>query len=369
MKKLAVICAGYGQLALVEKAIEMGIETHCFSWDKEGYTDCKGIADYFHPISILEKEQVLEKCREIAIDGITSINNDYAIPIVAYVAQNMGLPGNSYEDMLNASGNKYAMRQAFYKHGVKSPKFVIAHEDTDLSEFKYPLIVKSTDRSSSVGIIKVEKEKDLKDAVKQAQDLSFQKQAIIEEFITGAEASVDTISFNGEHFILAIKEREMIMVNNLPQKMASHFPFDLPAEIKTKIETETIKALNSINYRYGASNSEFKITEDGEVFIIEINPRMAGGSSHILLKLHNGYDFMKGIIDVALGQFEKPVFTHKKYSGDYVCRENTDNIKQIIENKENDPDIVEAEFYSEEDKYLGRIGHFVYQSDRKRRWS
>jgi len=367
MKKLAIICADYDQIPIVKKAKEMGVETHCFSWDKEGYTQCKGIADYFHPISILDKEKLLEKCKEIEIDGVTSINNDYAIPIVAFVAQSMGLPGNNYEDMIIA-GSKYTMRQAFYNHGVKSPRFVIFQKGVDLSEFQYPLIVKVTDGTCSVGVIKVEKEEDLSEAINQVQKSSVRKEIIIEEFITGAEASVDTLSCNGNHHILVIKEREMKIVNNKPQKVANHLPFELASDIQNKIVVETQKALDSINYKNGASNSEFKITDAGEVYAIEVNPRLAGVYTHRLIKLHNGYDYFKGLIDVALGQFEKPVFTQNKYSGEYVCRENTENIKQIIENQKDDPDIIDARLYGKDSSYLGRIGHLIYQSDRKRRW-
>jgi len=364
-KKLAIICAGTSQLPLVFKAKEIGVETHCFAWDREGYTQCKGIADYFHPISILEKEQILEKCREINIDGIASIANDYAVPIVAFVAQEMNLPGNCYEDMLIA-GNKFTMRQAFLKHGVKSPRFTIVHDGVDLSSFKYPLIVKATDRNCSIGVIKVEKEEDLQNAIKQARELSFIDEVIVEEFITGAEAGVETISWNGEHHILAIKERVKTIVNNTPCRMATHLPFELASDIHDKVIIETKKAMDSFNFKYGAGITELNITDNGEVYVIETTPRM-GGSTPLLLKLHNGYDIVKGVIDVALGQFEKPIFTHKKYSGEYICRENTENIKRVIENKENDPDIVKAVFFNE--SFLGKIGHFFYQSEQKRRWT
>ena len=61
-KKLAIIGASYLQLPLVERAKKMGIETHCFAWS-EGAV-CKEVADFFHPISILEKEAILQKCIE-----------------------------------------------------------------------------------------------------------------------------------------------------------------------------------------------------------------------------------------------------------------------------------------------------------------
>ena len=42
-KKLAIIGADINQMPLLEKAKELGIESHCFSWDKENYTHCKGL--------------------------------------------------------------------------------------------------------------------------------------------------------------------------------------------------------------------------------------------------------------------------------------------------------------------------------------
>jgi len=367
-KKLAIIRADDSQLPLVTKAKEMGIETHCFAWDREGYTQCKEIADYFYPISILEKEQILEKCKEIEIDGVTSILSDNAVPTVAYVAQGMGLIGNRYEDMLILR-SKYKARQTYFKKGINSPRFALAQEDVDLTGFKYPLIVKPVDRCDSDGAIKIEKEEDLQAAILHAKESSYSKEVLIEEFITGLEVSIDSISWNGVHYIMAIKEREMIIIDNYPEKIAGHYPFDLPQHIHAKIIEETQKALNSINYKYGASNTEFRLTDEGELFVLEVNPRMAGEKSHILMNLYNGYDVVKGVIDVALGQFTEPVFPYKKYSGIYYCRKNTEWIRKVIENKENDADIIEGDFYEKEfSEISGRTGYFIYQSDYKRRW-
>ena len=71
MKKLAILGASYLQEPLVLKANQMGLETHCFAWDNEDAV-CKEIAHYFYPISVLEKESILNKCIEIGIDGITT---------------------------------------------------------------------------------------------------------------------------------------------------------------------------------------------------------------------------------------------------------------------------------------------------------
>ena len=110
MKKIAVIGASYLQEPLVRKAKEMGIYTLCFAW-RDGAV-CADIADEFYDISIVEKEQILEICRKAEIDGVCTIASDVAAPTVAYVAEQMGLIGNSYESAVRAN-NKYLMRNAF----------------------------------------------------------------------------------------------------------------------------------------------------------------------------------------------------------------------------------------------------------------
>ena len=94
MKTLAIIGASYLQRPLVEKAKAMGLRTICFAW-AEGAV-CKDIVDVFYPISIVEKEQILAICQQEKIDGICTIASDVAAPTVAYVAEQMGLVGNSY---------------------------------------------------------------------------------------------------------------------------------------------------------------------------------------------------------------------------------------------------------------------------------
>ena len=368
-KKLAIICADSFQIPLVNKAKEMGIETHCFAWEKrEQDTVCKGIADFFHPISVVEKEKVLEKCREIKINGVTSVRVDFAIPTVAFVAQNMGLPGNSYEDMLIPI-NKISMYQTFQKHGVSLPRFAIVNENIDLTGFNYPLVVKPADNTGSYGVIKVEKKEDLQWAIEYSKGMSRKGEVIVSEFIAGSEVSIDSISWNGKHYFLAIKDKEFIKNNKDFILLAEHFPSQLSFDIQENIKTETLKILDVINFKYGVANTQFKINEKGELFAIEVNPRMPGDQVPAIMKLHNGFDLLKGVIDVALGQFDEPVFTNNQYSGSYYFHDETPWAGHIIENAENDPDIIEAILFEEEEKFKGYNGYFLYQSDKKRRFS
>ena len=180
-KKLVIIGANDFQNRLILKAKSLGYETHVFAWE------CGDIgektADYFYPVSIVEKEQILEKCREIRPDGICSIASDLAAVTVNYVAENLGLPCNSTAHT-PIQTNKYLMRQALSSAGIPCPKFLQTGDHVDLgllNDFSFPVIVKPTDRSGSRAIMKVESPDGIQAAVKVACGASFEKKAIIEE--------------------------------------------------------------------------------------------------------------------------------------------------------------------------------------------
>ncbi|MBO7618377.1 MAG: ATP-grasp domain-containing protein [Bacteroidales bacterium] len=366
MKRLAIIGASYLQLPLVKKAKEMGVYTLCFAWE-EGAV-CKGVADEFYPISIVEKERILQVCREKQIDGICTIASDVAAPTVAFVAEHLGLVGNSYEVALRSS-NKYQMRNAFVMAGVPCPKYqVVTTTDEVHGELDSPLIVKPTDRSGSLGITKVTRQEGLVPAVDNALGCSFKHEAILEEFIEGREISVEFISYQGKHYPLQITDK---VTTGAPHfvELEHHQPADLNREQVHAIYELTERALNALGVTNGASHSEYKITADGKVVVMEIGARMGGdfiGSD--LVYLSTGYDYLKGVIDVALGRFEKPTFGTPHCSGVFFLCEETRRLRDLIK-KGDAPQIVRSEIT---DHVLHRVkcsadrsGYMIYQGDKR----
>ena len=294
MKSLAIIGASYLQRPLVERAKEMGLRTICFAW-AEGAV-CKDLCDVFYPISITEKEEILRICREEHIDGICTIGSDVAAPTVAYVAEEMGLIGNSYEAAVRAH-DKHLMHEALVAAGVDCPR-------TDGTAL--PVVVKPTDRSGSLGVQKVERKEDLEPAITKAKALSMSGQVIVEEYIEGREISVEMISCRGVHYALQITDK---VTTGAPHfvELEHHQPSDLPADTQTHIFEITRRALDALGITNGASHSEYKITNEGRIVVMEIGGRMGGdfiGSD--LVKLSTGYDFVEGVIRVALGEIIHP---------------------------------------------------------------
>ena len=309
MKKIVIIGANDFQNPLILKAKEMGFETHVFAW-QDGSVGEK-TADYFYPISIVEKEQILEVCKKIKPDAVATIASDLANITVQYIAKNLGLPANS-DKCIETSTNKYSMRCAFKENNVSTPYFALVSDvsDLDFEKFSFPVIVKPTDRSGSRGITKVLCKEDLKAAIELSCEQSFDKKAILEEYIEGPEYSCECISHNGEHTMLTVTKK---FTTGAPRFIETgHIePAPLSDEMLDKVKNEIFSGLDALEIKFGASHSEFRITPSGDVRIIEIGSRMGGdciGSD--LVRLSTGYDFVKMVIDTACGK--KPDFSRIK---------------------------------------------------------
>lgn len=299
-KNLAIIGASYLQMPLIEKAKELGYTTHVFAWAAGDVGEAA--ADHFYPISIVEKEQILEQCREIGICGICSIASDLAMLTVNYVANALGLPCNSPE-ATRKSTNKHLMRQAFEEGGDPSPKSILVDGNTDLTALRlqYPVIVKPTDRSGSRGIFKLESPAGLSQAVAQAMAQGFEKKALVEEFAEGQEYSVEYVSSRGQHHFLAMTLKYTTGAPHFIET-GHREPAPVSAEILEKVQQVVPHALDSLGLTTGASHSELKIDDKGNIRLIEIGGRMGGdciGSD--LVRYSTGYDFVRMVIDAACG--------------------------------------------------------------------
>ena len=153
-------------------------------------------------------------------------------------------------------------------------------------------------------------------------------------------------------------------------ELEHHQPSSLPIDIQNKIKVLVPQALDALHIRYGASHSEIKITEDGDIRFIEIGARMGGdfiGSD--LVKLSTGYDFLDATIQGAMGIFKEPLIIEHNYSGVYFLSKETEKLLPIIENYKNFPEIVEAKITNSTLKNIecsgDRSGYIIYKSNKQ----
>lgn len=369
-EKIVIIGANAFQNKLIEKAKEKGYETHVFAWkcgDIGEYT-----ADFFYPISIVEKEKILLYCKQIEPNGICSIGSDLAVPTVNYIADKLGLVGNDKICSI-LSTNKYEMRTALWKNGLPSPRFCKWNSIEDMykvKEMDFPLIIKPVDRSGSRGISKVLDMSQIKEAIEYAKSASFSKEIIIEEYVDGTEYSIEYVSINGKHYFLAATRKYTTGAPNFVE-IAHYQPACIDGQTLSNIQNVLEKAFDILHIKNGASHSEVMLRSNGEIKIIEIGSRMGGdciGSD--LVPISTGFDYVGAVIDISCGNIPALIETKTlkiAFIKFILSKEDIDSMNQVKkEFKLNVKEVCLENMYNNSNRCRNsaeRMGHYILSLD------
>ena len=294
--KLAVIGASIGQMPLVRKANEMGIHTICFAWDNGAV--CKDICSEFYPISIFETDKIVETCRSINVDGVATTASEETALVASVVTEELGLVGNPSSVIRNIQQKNIVRKLTSKVEGLDKPQVWTLRQ---LDRITYPCVVKPASGSAKKGVSFCDNPEKLTQAIEYAKAAN--DEVLIEEYIPGEEFSVESLSFNGKHHVIQITRK---ITTGYPHfvELEHHQPADLSEHMRKKIADLVGRLLTSVGFLHGASHTELKVHDD-RVFLIEINPR--GGGDHIsdtLVGLSTDCDYVKEIVNIALGKYE-----------------------------------------------------------------
>ena len=156
--RVLMIGAGIGQIPLCQLIKQRG----CFLIvvTIPGNYPCIALADKVYFIDIYDREEIVRVAREENIDAVISDQNDLMMPTVAYVAEHLGLPGNTFAQV-NSYCNKNIFRENCDKLSIPSPKHCKVHQQeipADFTNVSFPWVVKPEDSQSSIGVAKVDNE-------------------------------------------------------------------------------------------------------------------------------------------------------------------------------------------------------------------
>lgn len=361
--KLAVIGASLGQLPLCLKAKEMGLEVHCFAWP-EGAV-CKDVVDYFHPISIVEKDKVVSLCRELQIDGVVSNASELTSEVVAYVSENLGLNGVPYRT-LDQLHNKFLVRQLSEKiEGLSTPKY---YKYQGIDKGIYPCVIKPCVGSAKAGVSFASNKEQFEEAIEYAKK-STAGDIIVEEYIEGNELSIESLSYKDHHQVIQITDKENSSAPHFVE-LGHHQPAAISEMLRNKIEVTIPLLLHTIGYTNGASHIEMKYKGEN-LYLIEANLRGGGGGiSDKLVQLSSGIDYLRCMIEVALGVYKSPVrVSSPSYAGIYYLCKQTERYLSFFENAQSNEWFVEGKIknktLTESHSNYERDGYVIYKSSRK----
>ena len=369
MKRILIIGASILQLPAILKAKEMGYYVATADYNPEAV----GIpfADEYFNVSTIDVDGVVKAAQEFGADGIMTLATDMPMRAVARACEVLGLNGISFETAVKAT-DKGEMIKAFEEHGVEHPWYFVAKDPDSFEQIfdkvTYPCIMKPTDNAGSRGVVKCNSAEELREAYSYSSGESRGGAVIVEEYLQGPEFSIEVMVTDGVPHVLQITDK---CTTGAPHfvELEHHQPANLSRQQYSEIYGLTEKALDALGVTNGASHAEYKITEEGKVYVMEIGARMGGdfiGSD--LVKLSTGYDFLDGVINVALGQFEEPVFGEPHHAGVYfLCEETKQFLTTFKEAKQ--PQLVRVEITDEVLRPVkcsaDRSGYLIYQGNEK----
>lgn len=359
--KIAIIGAASGQLPLCHKAHEMGLETYCFANVDGG---CADVVDHFYPVSIIEKDAIVSICREQQIDAIATNASELTAVVAAYVAEQLGVIGPSYSALLSARNKAYVRSIVNQIEGLETVKYSLFNGSNDM----YPCVVKPTIGSAKKGVSFVENATQFANAVTYAS--SDKADILIEEYIDGKELSIECLSYKGKHYVIQITDKDSSGPPHFAE-LGHHQPAMVPEIIKQKIYKSIPQLLSSLDYQNGPSHIECKYLSD-KLYLIEANLRGGGDNiSNVLVQLSTGIDYLKGIIDIALGTFQETDILPRtnSYAGIYYLCAQTAKWLPFFEAANKQPWFVEGQIYStdlhESHSNYERDGYVIYHSSHK----
>lgn len=247
------------------------------------------VFDYTNLNQTLEFVQSISKIHPI--DCVISFTED-AQEITAKLNEIMGLPGIPVQ-LTRLVKDKSIMRSFINDFSpIKSRLVKTKREIIDFAkETNFPIILKPKDGVGSQGIKLINKTEDI-------NNLILDNEMLIEEYLYGREFSVETISFDGDHRLISITEKQLFNKENNSKfvEEAHKVPANLNLIEQKVINEYVVLFLNKISLINGPAHTEIILTKNGPK-VVETHTRPGGDNIPELVNLSYGINIYELTID------------------------------------------------------------------------
>lgn len=314
MNNLTLLILGGGIEAVqgIKIAKKMGLEVIVCDGDPNApgflFADKVFVIDTYDSKGIIKESQSYNR-ENSNISGVIAMAAD--VPhIVAEVAQGLNLQGQDIE-MAHLCVNKLKMKNHFKKNGIPVPWFAAIKDFEDfeklVAKHNFPLVIKPIDSRGARGVLKLEKNINLKWAFETSLKESPSKQVMLEYFIKGPQVSTETLIINGKCYTFGYSDRNY-------QRLDEFAPYiiedggDLPGfcEGTARLDTENLikKTVGSLGIQNGVLKGDI-VFQNNKPLIIEVAPRLSGGHFCTYeIPFSTGIPFIENAILLSL---QKPV--------------------------------------------------------------
>lgn len=301
--KALVLCGGKPQIALIHELKRRNITA--ILADANDKAAAVQYADVFYNVSTLDVVGIEKITLAEKVDCILSVCADQMLLVAAQLSEKLNLPCYiDYETAKNVSSKEY-MKRIFVENNIPTAKYIVGSSISlsVIEGLNFPLIVKPVDCYSSRGVKKVLNYDELLSAFENAKNLSRTGTVIVEEFVEGLELSVDIYVENGKVNILCIRSLDKIPNSEKFIICRGNYPAKISLATKGRVQDVAQKIVEAFGLVDTPMLIQMKINDE-QIHILEFCARTGGGIKYRLLPKVCGFDVVKAVLDLTLG--EKP---------------------------------------------------------------
>ena len=278
MKTVLFVGAGRHQRRAIAQARARGLRVVAVDRNP----DAPGLAeaDVAEVVDFSDVAAVVEVGRRHAVDGVLTISADRAVPVVAAVAEELGLPGIGTETAYVMT-QKIAMRRVLADAGVPQPRFAAVrnvHEGyAAIERVGLPAVLKPADSGGQRGVFRLDSADDLERHLHAALAESPTDEAIVEEYVEALELNGLVVVRDGEAFPLTLSDRLRPPGIGFGVGWIHVYPATIFGDQLEEAERVAVHAVHALGLENGIAFPQLLATDDGRVLVIEVAARIPGG--------------------------------------------------------------------------------------------
>jgi len=305
MSRLLVLGAGPYQLPVIERAMELGC--HVIAADYIATNPGHRVAHASAVASTVDLEAMLAVARKHEIDGVLTYGSDVSAPAVSYIAERLGLPGNSFETAALLQ-RKDRIRALQRELGLPHPRFVAGSSVEELLDPPLPALFKPADSSGSKGQTVVRNRDEVAAAFETARVFSRCGVVVAEELLPDDTTELVFEAYIEDGRLVFGHYGHNWFCDDVHPRVPSGemVPGDFDDAMIAEIDRQIQTLVTGAGVRTGCMNFDALLSR-GEVVIVDIGLRSGGNFVPEVVRLSTGVDLTTAAIHAALGKrFEVP---------------------------------------------------------------
>jgi len=295
--------AGRHQRRALARLKELGVRL--VAVDRNAEAPGLALADEHEVVDVLDVPAVIGVGRRHRVEGVMTFAADRAVPVVAAVAEALGLPGIGTETA-HLMTNKIAMRRELAESGVPQPRFAAVrtiHEArAAAATVGFPAVLKPADSAGQRGLFLCQSLDDVERHLHASLARSIEQEAILESYHEGLEVNGLLVLRDGEPVVVTLSDRRRPPGVGFGVAIAHVYPSTLFGDALEEVRRTGVHTVKALGLRHGVAYPQVLWSEDGVARLIEVAARIPAGQMDSVARYGVGVDLIEVALAQALGR-------------------------------------------------------------------